>query len=194
MVHLWLQFLLDVRNFRLIDSTHLRDYFWAIAAIYGLSWLTCVLQMFYISGLGLFATIKALPEPGMIKVTVDTPARLVWTPGQHVFLYFLSALGLHALSSHPFTIASLPSMDGKKRNVEIVFRVKGGIMKVLADMALGKGDVKSIGKVLLDGPYGGVLISLRGFDRVYLLAGETGTYSSNASLHKFKTHRYDITL
>jgi hypothetical protein len=37
-----------------------------------------------------------------------------WTPGQHVFVRF-ATLGMHALTSHPFTICSLPAAaDAKK--------------------------------------------------------------------------------
>ncbi|KAA1468607.1 hypothetical protein DENSPDRAFT_833976 [Dentipellis sp. KUC8613] len=154
-------------NFRLTSW----DYFWATLAIYGSSWLLQVLRTLFISAFGLRSSIHQLSDPDMVKVTIEAPLRFKWKPGQHVFLRFLTAPGLHPLSTHPFTISNIPSegMAGKQE-VEVVFRVHGGITKALQKMAMDK----ATSRVFLDGPYGGLPVSLRGYDRVYLLSGGSG--------------------
>lgn len=58
-----------------------------------------------INSLDANARFLILPD-GTIRVTI--PTKMSWKPGQHVFLRFW-ALGLHAMTMHPFTICSLPS-------------------------------------------------------------------------------------
>jgi NAD(P)H-flavin reductase len=111
---------------------------------------------------------------------VRAPRRFAWAPGQHVFVRFLG-LGLHALSSHPFTVSSLHAAgaggenttEGEGENtVELVLRVHGGITRALAAKAAGRPAWAT--RVVLDGPYGGLHAPLRAFERVYLLAGGSG--------------------
>ena len=117
----------------------------------------------------------------MVKITI--PTKLYWRPGQHFFVRFLD-LGIHAASSHPFTVASLPSDrsvsekgdDG--RVIEVYARVRGGITARLSNVA---GSLKR-SRVLLDGPYGGFEGNLEIYDRVLLLAGGSGSSSSPHSL------------
>ncbi|KAK7058566.1 hypothetical protein VNI00_002202 [Paramarasmius palmivorus] len=149
-------------NFRLTSW----DYFAATAAI----WFTVLcfrhFRTIYNTGLlGVPATLEALPD-GMMKLTVQTPSRVKWTPGQHVLVRVLNS-GIHAFSSHPFTVSSLHE-DG---HLELVFKVHGGITLKLASMVSGKPS-RSV-RVAIDGPYGGVP-SLKGYDHVYLLAGGAG--------------------
>ena len=132
--------------------------------------------------LGLPVTIEQLADVSLVRATIRVPARFRWTAGQHVFLRFLGAPGLHALSSHPFTVANAPApasalTDGAQ-DVDVVFRVRGGITRALQAMA-HNGKVPT--RVLLDGPYGGIPVSLRAFDRVYLLAGGSGASLFSAS-------------
>ncbi|EEB93681.1 hypothetical protein MPER_07628, partial [Moniliophthora perniciosa FA553] len=147
-------------NFRLTSW----DYFAATAGL----WFTvqCFrhFRTIYNSGFGIPATLEALPD-GMIKLSVHT-TRLKWSPGQHVLVRVLSS-GIHAFSSHPFTISSL-SDEG---NLELAFKVHDGITKKLANMVSGKPS-RSI-RVAIDGPYAGVP-SLKGYDHIYLLAGGAG--------------------
>ena len=109
----------------------------------------------------------------MVKITI--PTKLVWRPGQHFFLRFLD-LGIHAASSHPFTIANLP--EGEKgsegRVMEVYARIHGGITARLAKVAQ-TGSLKR-SRVLLDGPYGGFEGKLEAYDRVLLLAGGSGLF------------------
>ncbi|RPD73308.1 hypothetical protein L226DRAFT_107589 [Lentinus tigrinus ALCF2SS1-7] len=147
------------------------DYFWASAALYGFSWFARYGRTL-INGLTSDATLEALPD-NMVKITV--PTKLKWRPGQHFFVRFLD-LGIHAASSHPFTVASLPGSgaekDGGRNVIEIYARVLGGITARLGAVAKSGGLKTS--RVLLDGPYGGVEAKLDAYDRVLLLAGGSG--------------------
>ncbi|KAJ7732123.1 FAD-binding domain-containing protein [Mycena metata] len=152
-------------NFRLTSW----DYFWATAAIYVLAWLWRVVRTLYTTGFGLPATIESA-GPGLIKISVRVPARFKWAPGQHVFVRILG-LGVHALTSHPFTVSSLHS-DGAENTAELVLRAHGGLTRALAQRVLGKAAWTS--RVVVDGPYGGLHVPLKVYDSVYLLAGGTG--------------------
>lgn len=108
----------------------------------------------------------------MVRVTI--PADFSWTPGQHVFIRFLT-LGLHSLTAHPFTICSLPASSGEKGPSQLVFyiRPRGGFTSRLAKLA-GKQPNISL-RVLLDGPYGGVNAkTMTKFDKALVIAGGSG--------------------
>ncbi|KAJ6477653.1 FAD-binding domain-containing protein [Mycena sanguinolenta] len=153
-------------NFRLTGW----DYFWATLAIYSVAWLSRVARTIYTTGFGLPATIESV-GPGLIKISVRVPARFKWAPGQHVFVRVLG-LGVHALTSHPFTISSLHSR-GEENTAELVMRVRGGLTRALANRIAGKTAWTS--RVVVDGPYGGLDLPLKAYERVYLLAGGTGS-------------------
>ena len=130
------------------------------------------------NGVGSHATFEILPER-MVKIVI--PTKVAWRPGQHFFLRFLD-LGIHAASSHPFTVASLPdvisnsekSKGSGERVMEVYARVHGGITARLAAVAQN-GSLKT-SSVLLDGPYGGFEGNLKAYDRVLLLAGGSGAF------------------
>ena len=68
-----------------------------------------------------------------LKVTI--PTKVSWKPGQHFFVRFLN-LGIHAATSHPFTVATLCSADEKDGHViELYSRTHGGITGRLAAVA-----------------------------------------------------------
>ena len=144
-----------------------RDYFWGTAAAWGLARLIQTARTFYHSRFGLPATIETLPD-NFLRVRIRAPRALAIAPGQHVFLRFLDA-GLHAFSSHPFTVCGMGE-DGK--TADVVLRVRGGTTKVLAARAAGRPSVAT--RVMVDGPYGGVPVALRTYDRVLLMAGGSG--------------------
>ncbi|TRM65036.1 ferric reductase NAD binding domain-containing protein [Schizophyllum amplum] len=150
------------------------DYFWGTAAAWGLARLLQTLRTLYHSrGLGLSATLETLPD-GFLRVRIHKlPPKFNITPGQHVFVRFLGA-GLHAFTSHPFTVARpVGGEEGDgERAADIVLRVRGGTTRALAKRAEGKVGVRM--KVMMDGPYGGVPVALRTYDRVLLLAGGSG--------------------
>ena len=120
--------------------------------------------------MGLRATIDALPDD-MVRITIPAPPRFKWSPGQHVFIRFIG-LGIHAFSSHPFTIASAPSKEDNK--IVIILRVYDGITKAIAARVAGK--VSLTVPVWVDGPYGASHKSLRTFDEVFLIAGGSGEH------------------
>ncbi|EKM52154.1 uncharacterized protein PHACADRAFT_212732 [Phanerochaete carnosa HHB-10118-sp] len=147
------------------------DYFWATMAIYTTTWFMQVFRTLYHSKFtGIPYTLEQLSDPSMVRLTIEAGPRFRWSSGQHVFLRFLSSKYLHPFSTHPFTISNDCNVQNGINNVEIVLRVRGGITKALQNMALDK----PRGRVLLDGPYGGIPVSLRGYDRVCLLAGGSG--------------------
>ncbi|KAL1733764.1 ferric reductase NAD binding domain-containing protein [Schizophyllum commune] len=172
-------------NFRLSSW----DYFFGTAAAWALAWLIRFARSIYNSGFtGLPATLDVLsaPEPdtlstpqpdttntGLVRVRINASHRVRPAAGQHVFLRFLGA-GVHSLTSHPFTIAgNSDTRDGSAtRELEVVFRVHGGTTAALAARAAGKVGLSM--RVLVDGPYGGVPVTLAPYDRVLLLAGGSG--------------------
>ena len=119
-----------------------------------------------------------LPE-NMVKIFITT--KVAWRPGQHFFLRFVN-LGIHAASSHPFTVANLPdvvvdaenSKSSGGRVMEVYARVHGGITARLAAVAQN-GSLKT-SSVLLDGPYGGFEGNLKAYDQVLLLGGGSGAF------------------
>ena len=118
-------------------------------------------------------TYEALPDD-MVKITV--PTKVSWRAGQHFFIRFLD-LGIHAASSHPFTVASLPeaSDKGGLHTIELYARVQGGITARLD--AIAKNNRLKVSSVLLDGPYGGLEGNLHVYDRALLLGGGSGMSS-----------------
>ena len=119
-----------------------------------------------------------LPE-NMVKIVI--PTKVAWRPGQHFFIRFLN-FGIHAASSHPFTVANLPDMVVDSENskssggrvMEVYARVHGGITARLA--AVAQSGALKTSRVLLDGPYGGFEGNLKAYDRVFLLGGGSGVF------------------
>ena len=156
-----------------------RDYIGAAAGLYVASWLLRFGRTFYNSFRTDVAAFEALPGDA-VKVAI--PSKLKWGPGQHFFVRFLD-LGIHAATSHPFTVATLPdenAAEDSAHTVELYVRVYGGITKRLAALCQDGGLRSS--RVLLDGPYGGIKGSLRVYDRVLLLAGGSGSSKCLISL------------
>jgi hypothetical protein len=168
-----------------------RDYFIAAVGVYGISFLVRTYKAFIHNGSGLRAEFTDLHDD-MLKVNIPIPpnkSRIHWKPGQHFFLRFLRG-GLHQLTNHPFTIASVDrsaypaiesadkgdeSHSSSKAPREIVcyIRVKDGMTGRMATLC-NSGQRNSNIPVLLDGPYGGMEGSLRVYDRALLLAGGSG--------------------
>jgi NAD(P)H-flavin reductase len=99
---------------------------------------------------------------------------MTWSPGQHVFIRFLT-LGVHTLTTHPFSICSLPPTMHKDERCEIVLFItpESGFTSKLATMA--EKNPGTAVPVLLDGPYGGLSVkSLAQFDRAVIIAGGAG--------------------
>ena len=104
---------------------------------------------------------------------ITIPANFKWQPGQHCFLRFCT-FGLNALTSHPFTICSLPSTSTEKPS-ELVFYVRrrGGFTRELYSHTVTQPGVPI--PVLVDGPYGGIdNQKYLSSDRLIVAAGGSG--------------------
>ncbi|KAG9247443.1 metalloreductase [Calycina marina] len=106
-----------------------------------------------------------------VRISIANPP-ITWKAGQHIFL---ACHPLAPLTSHPFTVASLPQ-DGK---MEFIVQAKGGATKRFVRYAEKNSSLpnsmprKSDRAVLIDGPYSRIR-PLRQFDSVVLVAGSTG--------------------
>lgn len=138
------------------------DYFVALGAIYGFSLLVRWARVFLQNGF--HKAESHMIDEDVLQVRI--PTTLKWSPGQHYFFRFYLG-GLTSLSSHPFTVCSIPEQG----EVEILVRVHKGITARLATLSQGKGWA---GSVLLDGPYGGVPVNLGVYDHILLMAGGSG--------------------
>ena len=118
------------------------------------------------------ATFEPLDE-NHTRITINNPP-VTWKAGQHMFL---ACHVVAPLSSHPFTIASLPE-DGK---MEFIVRAKKGAtkrffkyaVKAYPSLPTSVSPKKAGRSVLIDGPYARVR-PLRQFDSLVLVAGSTG--------------------
>jgi predicted ferric reductase len=118
------------------------------------------------------ATFESLDEDHT-RVTIMNPP-ITWRAGQHMFL---ACHTVAPLSSHPFTIASLPS----DRKIEFVVRARKGATKRFFKYAeksypslpSNSSPQKGGRSVLIDGPYA-TIRPLRQFDSLVFLAGSTG--------------------
>lgn len=109
----------------------------------------------------------------MMKISIPT-SKLNWSPAQHMFIRFLTP-DIHALTSHPFTICSIPSPSGKAQENALIFYVaaRGGMTGRLSSSAAKIPDFSV--PVLLEGPYGGVSgCPLTSYDRSVVVACGSG--------------------
>ncbi|KAK7962040.1 ferric-chelate reductase [Apiospora aurea] len=129
-------------------------YFIAAGVLYTLSFLYSQIRTYSEFGFGLRATLDMVSDTTM-RITV--PARTTWQPTQHMFLRFV-ALQAHALTSHPFTICSVPAatspLTDEKSNLVFYVQARQGVTGRLATMAAARGGCTV--PVLIDGPYGGI--------------------------------------
>jgi NAD(P)H-flavin reductase len=111
-------------------------------------------------------------DNGFTRITI--PAKFHWTPGQHCFLRFTSFGTLQAVSTHPFTICSLPQ-KGTDEQSELVFYIRheAGFTAKLYQHALDHPGVSV--PVLVDGPYGGIKSTrICNADHLLVIAGGSG--------------------
>ena len=105
--------------------TYIRDYFIASGVIYFLSLIASHIRTYLMHGIH-NATLELLPS-GLVRVAV--PSIIKWTPGQHVFVRFLTS-DLHLLTAHPFTISSAcrnPDEIGKASELVFYIKPRGGV-------------------------------------------------------------------
>ncbi|KAJ5373744.1 hypothetical protein N7517_005750 [Penicillium concentricum] len=147
------------------------DYFIVSGVIYFLSLIASHTRTYLIHGVH-NATLELLPS-GLVRVAA--PSIIKWTPGQHVFVRFLTS-DLHLLTAHPFTISSAcrnPDEIGKASELIFYIKPRGGVTGRLRAMAAkGPGCTKNI---LIEGPYGGVSEPhMAQFDTILVIAGGSG--------------------
>ncbi|RMY89223.1 hypothetical protein D0862_10256 [Hortaea werneckii] len=122
-------------------------------------------------------TIRLVPNTRLIEIVVQPPKDTLrkWSPGQHAYVSLAGHPFLRTFKSNPFTIASLPSVDG---HIRIVAKVLDGNTAKLAQSATGdrKAATLSSPPVSLEGPYGVASHSdrLLQYDRVLFVAGGVG--------------------
>lgn len=148
-----------------------RDYFIATGSIYFFSLFYSVVRTHLFHGLHT-ATLTLLPC-GLLEVRIRTI--ISWTPGQHVFIRFLT-LGIHSLTAHPFTISSAvheTEKCGHPSEMTFYIKPRAGITARLAKLAEARPNISV--RVLLDGPYGGVNTdAVRRVDTLLVVAGGSG--------------------
>ncbi|RFU26734.1 hypothetical protein B7463_g9596, partial [Scytalidium lignicola] len=150
--------------------------FWAFDRVVRALYMLYTNLSFLHRGSSGFLACKATFEPldaSHTRIIIANPP-VSWKAGQHVFL---ACHPLAPLSSHPFTIASLPE-DGK---MEFIVCAKKGATrrffryaeKVYPSLPFSS-TKNTIGRsVLIDGPYSGIR-PLQQFDSLLFFAGSTG--------------------
>lgn len=145
------------------------DYFVAAGAIYLASLAYAAGKTWFGYGIGHTARLR-LETPDALRIAVQTKSS--WRPGQHIYLRFLTC-GVHALTSHPLTVCSLPGADAKGGELIFYLQPRGGLTRRLASLARKQPGAGV--KVLLEGPYGGLPMRWsKGFDRTLLVGGGSG--------------------
>ncbi|MAD86624.1 MAG: hypothetical protein CL912_27020 [Deltaproteobacteria bacterium] len=146
-------------------------YFVATAAIYVPCFVFPWLRTIFEYGFTQQARVS-VEENGFTRVAI--PAKFNWTPGQHCFLRFTGFGIMQSISSHPFTICSMPSSNEHEPS-ELVFYIRHqrGFTAKLHQYALNNANAST--PVQIDGPYGGIsLPKLRNSERLLVIAGGSG--------------------
>ncbi len=116
------------------------------------------------------ATVTRLPPTNLLSISVPLTKSLRlkrYVPGQHIYISFPSLP--QKLRLNPFTIANLPSQDGK---IHLFARSLSGSTAMLADLATRVQPTP----LIFEGPYGAASYfpDLSTFDRILLVAGGVG--------------------
>lgn len=153
---------------------HIRIYLYETAAIYALNTFVR-----WLSATELRGSIRSIPNTSLveIKVPVDSSSaskRFAQSmrPGQHAYVSLSGNPLLHTFRSNPFTVASVPDLDG---HIKFVARaLKGNTKKLLSNAEKDSANAKL--NITVEGSYG---ISTHGdrllkYDRVLFIAGGVG--------------------
>ena len=173
------------------------DYLIAAAVIYSVCLLSSQLRTWFEYGITTSATLE-LTTSGAIRVSIPTTSS--WWPGQHIFIRFLT-LDLHTLTSHPFTICSLPipnrspspsTEDPMRSPLTMNFYIspRSGLTARLSSLTQQSPGGKNV-RVLLDGPYGGLKHrTLQSFNKALLIAGGAGAGFTLPVIEDFLQREY----
>ncbi|GAB7357995.1 hypothetical protein MBLNU230_g0162t1 [Neophaeotheca triangularis] len=147
-----------------LHVSHIHIYIYETAAIYAMNAVLRTLVTKNRNG-----TIRILPDTDLVEIKVDDD-KSSWTPGQHAYLSLPGNTLLRTFRSNPFTVASLPAVDG---NLKFVARVRDGNTAKLARQGKFSENAQRIN---LEGPYGipSHPDRLLGYDRVLFVAGGVG--------------------
>lgn len=156
-----------------LHVAHIRIYIYETAVVYAAN---AVLRFWNTETCP--GTIRLIPNTRLIEIVVRPSRETLrkWLPGQHAYVSLAGHPFLRTFKSNPFTIASLPSIDG---DIRIVAKVLDGNTAKLARSATN--DRKSHNtsgpqNVSLEGPYGVPSHSdrLLQYDRILFVAGGVG--------------------
>lgn len=154
--------------------SHIRIYLYETAAIYVMNALVR-----WISASDHHGTVRSLPNTSLIEVTVSPDSTSKWNrladiirPGHHAYISLAGNSLLRTFRSNPFTVASIPSIDG---HIKFVARVSdGNTAKLMSNAHRDSAGVRA--NLIIEGSYG--LSShedrLLQYDRVLFVAGGVG--------------------
>ncbi|KAK0459861.1 ferric reductase NAD binding domain-containing protein [Desarmillaria tabescens] len=142
-------------------------YMYATFAVFAWGVVLRVGYMIYVNLHIHVARVHVTPS-GMLHLSI--PTKLRWSPGQHVFIRFLS---VRPLESHPFSISSIPSGNDQPNDMTFIIVPMKGFTSSLKDYCKQAGGRRDL-FVLLDGPFGHSTPELRAFDKALLIAGGSG--------------------
>ncbi|WPG98432.1 Hypothetical protein R9X50_00122200 [Acrodontium crateriforme] len=156
--------------------SHIRPYLYQTAAIYAVN---AVLR--HITTKKMAGTLTLIPGTNLVEVKIANttgsekrhqPGK--WQAGQHAYVSLPGYRFLTTFRSNPFTVASLPSIDGE---IKFVARVLDGNTRKLAQYATKDGNANIMRNISVEGPYG---VASHGedllrYDRVLLIAGGIGS-------------------
>ncbi|RMX74871.1 hypothetical protein D0869_12164 [Hortaea werneckii] len=155
-----------------LHVSHIRVYIYETAIVYAANALLRFWNTETCPG-----TIRLIPNTRLIEIIVQPSKETLskWFPGQHAYVSLAGHPFLRTFKSNPFTIASLPSIDG---HIRIVAKILDGNTAKLAQSATDdqKGATSGSQRVSLEGPYGVASHSdrLLQYDRVLFVAGGVG--------------------
>ncbi|KAK4554865.1 hypothetical protein LTR86_008013 [Recurvomyces mirabilis] len=120
------------------------------------------------------ASMRVLPGTNLLEIDVPQPqgvaVRQMWAPGQHAYVSLPGHPMLRTFRSNPFTVASIPAVDG---NLRFVARILDGNTAKLAKAA---DESKRQREITVEGPYGVITHAekLLAYDRILFVAGGVG--------------------
>lgn len=143
---------------------HVRIYVYETLAVYILhAILRFLATSTYTTG-----TIKQVSGTDLVEIAIPLDGKFsAWQPGQHAYISLKGHPLLRTFRSNPFTVASVPSVDGQLR---FVARILDGNTAKLARSA------EQAQSISVEGPYGLTTHAdaLLGYDRVLFVAGGAG--------------------
>ncbi|RMZ00081.1 hypothetical protein D0860_08118 [Hortaea werneckii] len=159
-----------------LHVSHIRIYIYETAVVYAAQALLRYLNTATHPG-----TLRLIPNTQLLEIVIHPPKGTLskWSPGQHAYISLASHPFLRPFKSNPFTIASLPSLDGE---IRIIAKILDGNTAKLAQNATAD-DQKAHHptppqhlSLSLEGPYGLATHSdsLLQSDRILLVAGGVG--------------------